>query len=379
MINAFGIHWAWSSVGHEVKRRRFTHGTAEAAQESMKTNARRRPSIRDIADAAGVSPATVSLALNNVPGARIADATRLKVEQMAAKLGYAPNGLAQALRTNRSHTLALISEEIATVPYAGRLIRGAQEAASKHGWIMLIMSTGGEKDVEDREIEAVWRHQVDGVIYADTAHRIIDIPGALDGKPVFLANAEATHGDYWSVFPDEIQGGYIATRELIDAGHVEIGFVSTAMDIPARTGRLRGYRTALEEVGLRFDPTLVIEEASSFAEDGYRGALSLLSREKRPTALFCFNDRMAMGAYRAAAEMGLLIPKDLSVVGFDNQEIIAEALSPQLTTVALPYYEMGAMAVDAMIADLQGGPTGRNPPGAIPNVLLKRKSVGLIG
>lgn len=340
-------------------------------------NVRRRPSIRDIADAAGVSPATVSLALNNVRGARIADATRLKVEKIAAELGYAPNGLAQALRTNRSHTLAIISEEIATAPYAGRLIRGAQEAASKHGWIMLIMSTGGEKEVEEREIEAVWRHQVDGVIYADTAHRIIDIPEALEGKPVFLANAEATRGDFWSVFPDEIQGGYIATRELIDAGHAEIGFVSTAMDIPARAGRLQGYRTALEEFGIRFDPNLVIEEASSFAEDGYRGAHSLLSRKKRPTAIFCFNDRMAMGAYRAAAELGLLIPKDLSVVGFDNQEIIAEALSPPLTTVALPYYEMGAMAVEAVIAELQDGNTSNNP-GAIPSALIRRESVRLL-
>jgi LacI family transcriptional regulator len=296
---------------------------------------------------------------------------------MAEKLGYAPNGLAQALRTNRSHTLALISEEIATVPYAGRLIRGAQEAAFKHGWIMLIMSSGGVKEVEDREIEAVWRHQVDGVIYADTAHRVIGIPEGLEGKPVFLANAEALDGQYWSVFPDEIQGGYIATRELIEAGHTEIGFVSTAMDIPARTGRLRGYRSALDEAGLRFDPSLVIEAASSFAEDGYRGACTLLSRKNRPTALFCFNDRMAMGAYRAAAEWGLIIPEDLSVVGFDNQEIIAEALSPQLTTVALPYYEMGAMAVDAMIAELQDGTTGENRQGAIPNILVRRTSVAV--
>jgi LacI family transcriptional regulator len=179
------------------------------------------------------------------------------------------------------------------------------------------------------------------------------------------------------VFPDEIQGGHIATRELIDSGHREIGFVSTAMDIPARSGRLQGYRTALEESGIRFDPNLVIEEASSFAEDGYRGTLSLFARKKRPTAIFCFNDRMAMGAYRAAAELGLLIPRDLSVVGFDNQEIVAEALSPQLTTVALPYYEMGAMAVEAAIAELQDGTTGKNP-GAIPNTLIKRDSVALL-
>ena len=135
-----------------------------------------RPSIRDIAEKAGVSPTTVSHALNRVPDTRISEATRLKVERVAAEAGYAPNGLARALRLQRSNTLAMISEEIGTTPYAGRLILGAQETAFSMGWVLIILTTGGVSNVEEREIQAVWQHQVDGVLYATTAHRFVSVP-----------------------------------------------------------------------------------------------------------------------------------------------------------------------------------------------------------
>ena len=333
-----------------------------------------RPSIRDIAARAGVSPTTVSHALNRVPGTRVSDSTRTRVEQVAAELGYAPNGHARALRTQRSNTLALISEEISTTPYAGRLILGAQEAAFARGWVLIVMTSGGHPDVEEREIAAVWQHQVDGVLYASTAHRFLTVPQSLDGKPVFVVNGEAADGRFPSVFPDEEQGGYDATKELTDHGHRVIGFVTTPEDIPARDGRRKGYRRALADAGLPYDDALVSWADSSFAEDGYRVTKRLLE-EQRPTAVFCFNDRMAMGAYRAAAELGLTIPDDLSVIGFDDQTIVADALYPGLTTMALPYYEMGSLAVEALIAESVGDVTREPIKHALLSKLVRRGSV----
>jgi LacI family transcriptional regulator len=155
------------------------------------------------------------------------------------------------------------------------------------------------------------------------------------------------------VVPDEVGGGRTATGELIRHGHTRIGFINNVDDIPATRGRLEGYRAALDDAGLAFDPRLVLDGMSD-TEGGLQTARKLLSATERPTALFCFNDRMAMGAYHAAAELGLRIPEDLSVVGFDNQELIAEGLRPALTTVALPHYEMGAWAVETLIAQIEG-------------------------
>lgn len=333
-----------------------------------------RPSIRDIAARAGVSPTTVSHALNRVPGTRVSESTRARVEQVATELGYAPNGHARALRTQRSNTLALISEEISTTPYAGRLILGAQETAFARGWVLIVMTTGGLAEVEEREIATVWQHQVDGVLYASTAHRFLNVPKSLDGKPVFVVNGEAADGRHPSVFPDEEQGGYDATKELTDHGHRAIGFINTGEDIPARDGRRKGYRRALADAAIPYDEALVSTATNSFAEDGYLAAKRLLT-EHRPTALFCFNDRMAMGAYRAAYELGLRVPDELSVIGFDNQTIVADALHPGLTTMALPYYEMGAFAVDALITEAIGESSKAPMKHALLSNLVRRASV----
>ena len=188
-----------------------------------------------------MSPTTVSHVLNRVASARVADATRETGRGCRRKeMGYQPNGLARALRTHRSNTLALLSDEIATTPYAGKLILGAQEAASRHGWLLIIMTTGNVNAVEEREISAIWQHQVDGVLYAASHHRVLEVPASLEGKPLIVVNAESTQPTHRSVYPDEYQGGYAATQELIFAGHTSIAFINTMTPIPAREGRLEG-------------------------------------------------------------------------------------------------------------------------------------------
>jgi LacI family transcriptional regulator len=335
---------------------------------------RRRVSIKDVAAHAGVSVTTVSHVLNNVPGRRIAEATRDRVRRSAGELGYAPNSVARNLRLQRSQMLALISDEIATTPHAGRIILGAQEAASKAGWLLILVNTGSDVDFEAAEIQALKQRQVDGFLYAKMYHREIVRPAALHDVPAVLLDARTDDPAVPSVVPDEVGGGRTATEELIRHGHSRIGFANNIDDIPAARGRLEGYQAALRGAGLPFDPRLVVEHESE-TEGGLEAAHELLSAPDRPTALFCFNDRMAMGAYHAAAELGLLIPQDLSVVGFDNQELIAEGLRPGLTTVALPHYEMGAWAVETLIAQIEGQDRSGPQQAVLPCPLVTRNSV----
>ena len=311
---------------------------------------RTRPTLREVASLAGVSIKTASRVVNHESG--VMPAKVRAVRQAVEELDYRPNSLARGLRLQRSNILALVSDEIATTPYAGQMILGAQEAASRHGWLLMLVNSGGDVEVEAAEIAALRQRQVDGFLYATMYHRRVEVAEPLRGVPTVLLDASADDPSYPSVVPDERHGGYTATRALLDAGHTQVALVNNVDDIPATRLRREGYDAALGEAGLGVDEGLVLVE-ESLAAGGYRAGGVLLDRDPRPTAIFCFNDRMAMGVYQAAAERGLRIPEDLSVVGFDNQELIADGLRPGLTTVALPHYEMGAWAVDALIGRIK--------------------------
>jgi LacI family transcriptional regulator len=303
--------------------------------------------MAELARAAGVSMATASRALSDHP--RVAAGTRARVQSVAADLGYVHNTVARTLRTNRSYTLGLISDQIATTPYAGRIILGAQEAAAAQGWLLLLLNSGGDPELERREIQTLLQRQVDGLLYAAMYHQVVSPPPLLTHVPSVLLDARADDASLPSVVPDEVGGARAAVAELVRHGHRRIGLVTHADDIPATHGRLQGYREELLAAGLPFDPSLVAVGPST-SQGGYPAALALLERTDRPTALFCFNDRMAMGAYQAAATLGLRVPEDVSVIGFDNQETVADCLRPGLTTMALPHYEMGVWAVEAVLA-----------------------------
>lgn len=314
----------------------------------------RSAGIRDVARLAGVSVTTVSHVLNDTPHTRVADDTRARVRQAAKSLGYGPNRMAQALRTNRSGLIGLLSEDIATTPHAGRIILGAQNAAREHDLTLVIINTerdsGGNAHRDD--VQALIDRQVDAVLYATMYHRQVSLPD-LEGLPAVLIDSTDRDGIVPAVVPDEVSGAVAAVTHLVTAGHTRIGFLNNDDDVPATHGRLAGYKQVLHEHDIPFDETLVAYAASETLP-GYELAREILSRKDRPTALFCYNDRMAMGAYRAAQELGLDIPGDLSIVGFDNQELIAANLFPGLTTVALPHYEMGAWAVETLVHLIHG-------------------------
>ncbi len=340
----------------------------------------RKPTIRDVAEAAGVSVTTVSHALNDVETARVKDSTRRRIQATAQRMGYSPNGLARGLRRQRSQTLALLSDRIVTTPYAGQIILGAQEKAAELGWVLTLYSSGDDRDVERREIRTLLEHQVDGVLYGAYYHREVEVPRQLSGigVPVVLVDCTSSDPSFASVVPDEYGAARTAVQELLDHGHRRIGFVTNLDDIPATRLRLKGYRDALSEAGVEFDPDLVAQDISETV-GGYRAGLRLLTQQQRPTGIFSFNDRMAMGIYRATQELGITIPTELSVVSVDNQEILAEGLYPGLTTMALPHYAMGAWSVAHLIGRLQAGEDsgrrGAEEHVVLPCPLVRRHSV----
>lgn len=302
--------------------------------------------MRDVAKAAGVSIATVSHVVNNKSGARIGDDARRRVKDAVAALGYRPNALAKTLSQGTSRFIGLVTDQVATTPFAGQIIHGAQDEAWKHGYVLLVANTDGNTAAENDAIAMMLEHQVHGILYSTWYHREITPPETLHQTDTVLVDCFAPGSGLPAVIPDETQGGRTATDELIAAGHRRIAFINTTTFSPAQTGRLAGYRSALETAGLAFDEALVFP-ASPEQEGGYTVTPQVLA--SGATAVFCHNDRVAMGLYDGLRERGRRIPDDIAVIGFDNQDVIAAHLRPPLSTVALPHYELGAAGVRVLL------------------------------
>lgn len=309
------------------------------------------PRLADVARAAGVSTATASMALNGTGGTRIGADTRERVRSAAAELGYRPNTVARGLRTRRTQMIGFVGDDVATTPFAGQMIRGAHDAARRAGFLLLMVDTSGDPAETGEAIAALQERQIDGILLATMYHQVIDVPKAIGPTPAVLLDSRSADGSVSSVVPDERGGTLGALAELAAAGHRRIGHVTTAEDVEARRIRLATWSEHVAAYGL--DPgSLLAETPQAKTQGGYETAMRLLSRPERPTAIFCFNDRMAMGVYRAAAALGLSIPGDLSVVSYDDQELIAPELAPGLTSAALPHYEMGSWAVKELLRKL---------------------------
>ncbi len=311
-----------------------------------------RSALRDVAAAAGVSITTASLILNGKTES-FSVSTVERVQGVARDLEYRPNVLARSLRTQRTHTIGLISDKIATTPFAGAMIRGAQEAAWKSGHILVLMDTEGERDLEEKALEAILDRRVEGLLYARMNHQVVSIPKSITLLPAVLLDARDPEATLPSVVPDELGGAGSAVRHLIEQGHSRIGYVQNPDPVPASEERLAAYRSTLEQAGLDYDPSLVVYDR--LEPGGWSPEVKdLLIGSDRPTALFCFNDLTALRAYQSARRVGLDIPDDISIVGFDNLETIAPWLDPGLTTVQLPHYEMGRWAVERLERMIDG-------------------------
>lgn len=338
----------------------------------MSKPTKRPVTMKDVAARAGVSRTAVSLVLNGRDSVTLADETRDRVIAAAAELGYRPNAGARALAKKQSDWYGLVTE-IVTAPFAVEIIKGAQDRALVDEKYLLIASTESDPAAETAAIERLLEQRVEGLIYAATWHRPVDVPELAREVPTVLVNCVDREGRYPAVVPDEHTGGRRATERLLQAGHRRIGFINLDPDIPAAVGRRLGYREVLRESGIRIDENLEISGHAT-ADGGYDAASALLDLADPPTAIFCANDRMAMGAYDAIKERGLRIPHDVAVIGFDNQELIAAYLRPGLTTVALPFEQMGATGVEILAGIIAGQPTATGTV-TVDCPLLNRASV----
>jgi LacI family transcriptional regulator len=315
----------------------------------------KRAKLTDVAGAAGVSAATASLVLNENYIGRVGEEVADRVRAEAKKLNYRTNLLARNLRTKKSKTIGLISDTLTTSNFAGRMLAGAEDATWKRGWFLDLINTASDLQIEERAIMALLQHNVEGFIYASMYNRTVEkIPESLKNQTIIFLDCNVNNfNTHDSVVPAEYASATIAMEFLISKGHRDIGWIGISNPTNAGKERFRAFVDQMKKLKTENYRALVFETFESYANDGYIAARTLLTNPKRPTALFCFSDRMAMGAYRAASELGLRIPQDISIMGFDNQEHIAEALWPPLSTMQLPHYEMGFWAASRLINQLE--------------------------
>jgi LacI family transcriptional regulator len=313
--------------------------------------------MTDIAKLAGVSQSTVSLVINHLSGAKVSRTTRETVLRIARELGY-PLERHHGRHDNRPgaarNLIVYLTDELTTSPHAMQTMDGAKDGAWDQDCLVAAFATRGDPEQEQAVLGRMLDHPaLLGVIYATIFTRAVTLPPALDGVPTVLLNCHERERNHPAVVPAEQQGGYTATMHLIASGHRRIGFINGEGWIEAAGDRLKGYRLALAEAGIPFDP-LLVREGDWQVDSGYAHALALLDAPGRPSALFCANDLMALGALDAARERKLAVPRDLSVVGYDDQDL-ARYTHPPLSTVLLPNYEMGRWAAETLIALARGG------------------------
>jgi LacI family transcriptional regulator len=307
---------------------------------------------------AGVSPTTASFVLSGRgQEMRISSDVEQRVLKTAAKVQYRPNILSVGLRTGTTRTIGFVSDTVATLPFAGELIKGALEAARERGVMLFIGETEGDPELERQLLQAMHDRQVDGIIFAAMYTRRIALPKGLATAPAVLLNAISKRPSRLpSVLPDEPEAGRAAARVLLEAGHRDgihlIGAGPGARDVPAggvaAVERLEGIRTTLAQAGVKVASGRLCRE---WEPDAGFAATRAVLRRGRPRALICFNDRLALGAYQALADAGLRVPADVSVVSFDD-DAIASWVRPGLTSIAIPHYDLGRTAVDVLFDEI---------------------------
>ena len=305
--------------------------------------------IKDIASAAGVSPATVSLVLNNRPS-RIAEETRERIKKTAEELGYAPNSAAVLLKTNRSYTLGLLIPEIRNDYYA-KYAKGMEEACQSKGWTTFLCTTNNNPLKERQYIETLHSKNVDGLSIVTTpSHQSELFLSNRDlilshGIPVVQMDMTGYRKPVNAVISDHFRGGYMATKHLLSLGHQKIAFITGPTTMEGSVSRILGCKKALEDAGLSWDPSMTFEGNYTY-DAGSRAIDNLISKDF--TAVFAFNDLMAYGVYNSLGKYNLRIPDDVSVVGYDDN-FTSSIINPPLTTVYQPIYEMGKAAAEILI------------------------------
>lgn len=331
----------------------------------------KRPTMVEIGERAGVSQATVSLVLNRVPNARVAEATRIRVIEAAEALGYR-KGPQHHVPENKTRVIGLLLDEVTTTPFATPFIEGAREEAALQDVVVATFSTRADPKLETLALDMLLSNQIIGVLYASLVTREVEVPERLRDVPTVLLNCYDKKRYYPSVVPADVTGGYAATEALLKAGHRRIAHLAGESWIEAADDRERGYRQALASWDVPVDEDLIMRGGWTI-HGGRDLTTRLLDMPNPPTGIFAFNDRMAVGAYDALRARGLRVPDDMSIVGFDDEDT-SMYLDPPLSTVVLPHEEMARWAVGTLLDEQLPAASPRRVKIECP--LISRGSIG---
>ncbi len=306
-----------------------------------------RPTIRDVARQAGVSHQTVSRVINGSDD--VLPETRAVVEAAIEDLGYRPSAIARSMARGLTHTLAIISPNLTDYTFAS-VIEGAEIEARQHNYFVLSSSASDSQSFHELVEELVGHRRVDGLIvinpYADERYQ--QVP---ENFPVVFVGARSHDKNVCSISLDDEMVAYEATQHLLSLGHKRIGLVTGPMEEDCSQDRLAGFRRALNEAGVAFDEALVFEGDWS-ASSGRAALLDFVKKGDVPTAVFAQNDRMAMGVLRAARDVNLNVPDQLSVIGVDDMPL-SSYFDPPLTTMRQDMPLIGQEAIRKLMEILQ--------------------------
>lgn len=300
--------------------------------------------MKDIARIAKVSTSTVSHVINNTR--YVSDEIREKIMKVVNELNYTPSAVARSLKVKETKTLGMLVTATSN-PFFAEVVSGVEQYCNQHHYNLIISSIDGNEQRLQQNIQTLIQKQVDGLLlmYSDTRHAMVEQLNL--NLPIVVMDWWPTELNADKIYENSEFGAYLATKTLIEQGHKNIAIITGKLDKSLAHNRLLGYQKALQDAHLPINPDWIIESHFDF-EGGVEGMKKLLQITPRPTAVFACSDTIAVGVYQVTWQQGLRIPQDISVIGYDNI-MLAQYLTPPLTTIHQPKAELGKLAVETLL------------------------------
>jgi LacI family transcriptional regulator len=334
----------------------------------------KRVTIREVAEAAGVSVGTVSNALNQ-PGI-VADETLSRILKVIEEIGFVRNAAARQLRGSNSPAIGLIVLDIDN-PFFTAAARGVEDAANAVDHLVILCNSAGDRERESRQLRLLEEQRVSGVLLTPAGRRASAAQQRIRerGTPVVLLDRRSARGNGCSVAVDDVRGGNLAGLHLAELGHTRIGLINGPREITQCVNRRTGFLAALEQASLQLTSANDIEMSALTIAAGEEATAKLLAVRNPPTGVFCANDLMALGAQYAAVAAGLRIPEDIAIVGYDDVPFAGMSLVP-LTSVRQPAYELGHRAAELLFDEASGLPHQHEQVLFRPELVVRESTVG---
>lgn len=326
--------------------------------------------MKDVAKRAGVSVATVSHVINETRF--VSEELKQRVLQVIDEMGYQPDAVARSLRRKETQTIGLIVPDNSNSFFA-EVARGIEDVGFEQGYSVILCNSDLNLEKELTYLDTLIAKRVDGIIFIAATAQVEHVESLVEsGMPIVIADRKMPEIEVDSVLVDNFQGGYEATKHLLDLGHRRIGCITGPWDLTPSADRVAGYKAALSQHGLRADEDLIVR-GDYLRQSGEMAVRRFLELSAPPTAIFACNDLMAIGAMKSIHEQGLRVPEDISIVGFDDIAL-ASCLNPPLTTIAQPKYELGKIAAELVIQKITRSDSGEKREIVLDSHLVVRGS-----